>query len=558
MRGLFGIRKKLLEVEDKRLEELALLREAVEKSTRWGSPSTRRQRAQIPDRCQRPGWQQEAVLFGNKSQTRRRSRESAAAHRRTSQLPIVSRTRPDRQASHPEGGEDQHHDNKHHRQASSSRSQAVSNAVYGHRSDPTASPDSLISEPDHRRDTWLPSTTSLHVGRGSLGRHPRATESLNHHNRHRGFHVHPKEPTAPMDIDSDVPETSGCPQPLNESTETTTGYPIMSNSAAAFPASSPKRHEEVVHQASSGFPGSRGTRREVGPPAARDRPYKTRRRRAAKPGHPGTPNRLDEHRIRVICPVRRRSWGCSKTVEHEEAVLNVLEEDGTRNIRTVSREMGLSKSSVQRVPADNRRHSYHYTGVQHLLQEDYPIRREFYLWLINQNDAPHFLSRILFSDESLFCRSLPVLRVHQVCLRGERYRRITVKCRKREKQLQSRSRSREHPRLDISLNNFPRKARVKTQAFFLSRHSRLLSSFYRQITSSYPGLPRDKSVILQELPPEASYLQGSAQAQSSPPKPTLTGVPESSFRQRPAPQQLRSELFILSGNLPSETDDLFR
>jgi hypothetical protein len=103
-------------------------------------------------------------------------------------------------------------------------------------------------------------------------------------------------------------------------------------------------------------------------------------------------------------PVRRRSWGCSKTVEHEEAVLNVLEEDGTRNIRTVSREMGLSKSSVQRVLADNRRHPYHYTGVQHLLQEDYPIRREFYLWLINQNDAPHFLSRILFSDESLFCR----------------------------------------------------------------------------------------------------------------------------------------------------------
>jgi hypothetical protein len=81
--------------------------------------------------------------------------------------------------------------------------------------------------------------------------------------------------------------------------------------------------------------------------------------------------------------------------------LNVFEEDGTRSIRTVSREMGLFKSSVQRVPADNRRHPYHYTGVQHLLSEDYPIRREFYLWLINQNDAPHFLSRILFSDEIL-------------------------------------------------------------------------------------------------------------------------------------------------------------
>jgi hypothetical protein len=106
-------------------------------------------------------------------------------------------------------------------------------------------------------------------------------------------------------------------------------------------------------------------------------------------------------------PVRRKVGGAPRnvrTVEHEEAVLNVFEEDGTRSIRTVSREMGLFKSSVQRVPADNRRHPYHYTGVQHLLSEDYPIRREFYLWLINQNDALHFLSRILFSDESLFYR----------------------------------------------------------------------------------------------------------------------------------------------------------
>jgi hypothetical protein len=78
---------------------------------------------------------------------------------------------------------------------------------------------------------------------------------------------------------------------------------------------------------------------------------------------------------------------------------------GTRSIRTVSHEMGLSKSSVQRVLADNRRYPYHYTRVQHLLSEDYPIRREFCLWLINQSDAdPHFLSRILFSDELLFCR----------------------------------------------------------------------------------------------------------------------------------------------------------
>jgi hypothetical protein len=102
-------------------------------------------------------------------------------------------------------------------------------------------------------------------------------------------------------------------------------------------------------------------------------------------------------------PVRREVGGAPRnvrTVEHEETVLNVFEEDGTRSIRTVSREMSLSK----RVLADNMRHPYHYTRVQHLLPGDYPIRREFCLWLINQNDAPHFLSRILFSDESLFCR----------------------------------------------------------------------------------------------------------------------------------------------------------
>jgi hypothetical protein len=43
------------------------------------------------------------------------------------------------------------------------------------------------------------------------------------------------------------------------------------------------------------------------------------------------------------------------------------------------------------------------------------------------------------------------------------------------KQLQSRSRSREHPRLDISLNNFPRKARVKSQV----RPPTFLSSAFR-------------------------------------------------------------------------------
>jgi hypothetical protein len=38
--------------------------------------------------------------------------------------------------------------------------------------------------------------------------------------------------------------------------------------------------------------------------------------------------------------------------------------------------------------------------------------------------------------------------------------------------------------------------------FFLSRHSRKLSSIYRKITPSCPGLSRGKSVFPQELPPD--------------------------------------------------------
>jgi hypothetical protein len=111
-------------------------------------------------------------------------------------------------------------------------------------------------------------------------------------------------------------------------------------------------------------------------------------------------------------PVRGRSWGCNvRTVEHEEAVLNVFEEDGTRSIRTVSREMGLSKSSVQRVLADNRRHPYHYTRIQHLLPEDYPIRREFCLWLINHATVQSGQKGIIWLARLVMVRAPPAVEI---------------------------------------------------------------------------------------------------------------------------------------------------
>ncbi|KAH0815406.1 hypothetical protein GEV33_007386 [Tenebrio molitor] len=122
------------------------------------------------------------------------------------------------------------------------------------------------------------STTSLHVGRGSdvapgpLS--PRATTAAT-----EGPTSAPRsqrlEPTAPMDIDSGVLET-GC-------TEVTTGGPIMSNSVAALPASSPKRHRGGSPPGQLRLPGIQRDPLRSRTPAARDRLHHHRRRRTAKP-----------------------------------------------------------------------------------------------------------------------------------------------------------------------------------------------------------------------------------------------------------------------------------
>ncbi|KAH0816086.1 hypothetical protein GEV33_006706 [Tenebrio molitor] len=94
--------------------------------------------------------------------------------------------------------------------------------------------------------------------------------------------------------------------------------------------------------------------------------------------------------------------------------------------------------------------------------------------------------------------------------------------------------SREHPRQDISLHEFLEKGQSKNSGnfllaspglFFFSSLS-LFIFFLPSIPSSYPGLPRGNFYRSYRRILEASYIQRSAQAQSSPPKLTLTGVPE--------------------------------
>jgi hypothetical protein len=58
-----------------------------------------------------------------------------------------------------------------------------------------------------------------------------------------------------------------------------------------------------------------------------------------------------------------------------------------------------------RVLKNNRHHPYHYIRVHYLQSEDYPARREFCTWLVNQEMLErNFVSGILFSDESNFGR----------------------------------------------------------------------------------------------------------------------------------------------------------
>jgi AraC-like DNA-binding protein len=95
----------------------------------------------------------------------------------------------------------------------------------------------------------------------------------------------------------------------------------------------------------------------------------------------------------------------TRTLANEEAILNIVEEDGTRSIREIAQEVDISSRSVHRVLNENRLHPFHYTRVQHLEPEDYPARRNFCVWLLNTAaEDENFISRILFSDESSFGR----------------------------------------------------------------------------------------------------------------------------------------------------------
>ncbi|KAH0817019.1 hypothetical protein GEV33_005772 [Tenebrio molitor] len=120
-------------------------------------------------------------------------------------------------------------------------------------------------------------------------------------------------------------------------------------------------------------------------------------------------------------------------------------------------------------------------------------------------------------------------------------------CRKREEAAIISLPQSRNPRLDISQNKFP-----KGQSKSSGETSNLLIVDLPSFFSSTGGKSVPHRSYRRIL--EASNSQRSAQAHPPPPKATLTGVPESSFRQRPPPQQLRySCLFAQQSYVDSRT-----
>lgn len=81
---------------------------------------------------------------------------------------------------------------------------------------------------------------------------------------------------------------------------------------------------------------------------------------------------------------------------------NVVDNPHT-SCRIISRETGISKSTVNRILQGVKFHPYHITLVQSLTPQDYATRLEFCNWAVTQiNVDNNFFNYVMFSDEATF------------------------------------------------------------------------------------------------------------------------------------------------------------
>lgn len=95
--------------------------------------------------------------------------------------------------------------------------------------------------------------------------------------------------------------------------------------------------------------------------------------------------------------------GYTENENRNRNILQAVNENPRASVRTVEREIGVSKSTVQRVLAKNKYHPYKPTIVQGLKETDFPRRMRFCEWYTRKcNENPEFVNHVLWSDESRF------------------------------------------------------------------------------------------------------------------------------------------------------------
>lgn len=91
------------------------------------------------------------------------------------------------------------------------------------------------------------------------------------------------------------------------------------------------------------------------------------------------------------------------TTEMQIDILLEATENPQIGQRKLSRQLDISKTSVQKCLRANKYHAYHFQKVQRLRDEDFPRRVEFCQWALNKiNEDRFFLHKVLFMDESTF------------------------------------------------------------------------------------------------------------------------------------------------------------
>jgi len=114
--------------------------------------------------------------------------------------------------------------------------------------------------------------------------------------------------------------------------------------------------------------------------------------------------RISEHGISSSSHSLRLPARLSTTTQ--EMVLNEFTRNPGTSIRRVSAQLGISKSSVERILQSEGLHAYHYRRVQNLNEPDFRSRAIFCSWILTKiRNDPDFTAKIMWTDEATFTRA---------------------------------------------------------------------------------------------------------------------------------------------------------